>query len=60
LFLRQLNCKSIGGLKKNFDSIKMHGMFVKNIQVAYVHKRLTVNGILKDCVKKKGLITDGS
>jgi hypothetical protein len=25
-----------------------------------VHKRLTVNGILKDCVKKKGLITDGS
>jgi len=31
-----------------------------NIQVVYVHKRLTVNGILKDCVKEKGLVTDGS
>jgi hypothetical protein len=27
--LRQFNCASVGGLKKNFDSINMHGMYVK-------------------------------
>jgi hypothetical protein len=31
-----------------------------NIEVVYVNKRLAVNGILKDCVEEKELITDGS
>jgi hypothetical protein len=25
----QLNCASVGGLKKNFDNIKMHGVYVE-------------------------------
>ena len=34
LFLGQLTCASVGE-KKNFDNIKMHGMYVEKLQLIY-------------------------
>ena len=47
LFVRQFTCASVGG-KKNFDNIKMHGMYVKNTVYFRIYSALVFADFLNE------------